>query len=585
MDKVDLIFTVIFIISIVIAMVLIYYYNKRHKFVDREEEILYEYGDSNGEGKVVDANETFNWNIYESDSNHDYERFIGYDSWRNAEHAKNRIKQLKAEHKNSPDSIKLSMLESMMLTSTYSGNITLDSSGNYRIKKNNIDNFIKDLDYDPDSIKLISELKREIEFSIDNYEVDAREIFYVMSNANSLGLHNIQSNSQVFLFAKHLNNDTLDASLVDNKIEVGMLNILAVEFEDEYDSDSDNIEEIKESIYVAIKNNIKLTKVYMENGKRITEYPNGVKIIKTGLWEAEEVIDESSTREYGNKNTTKGDFVDLFDTSKNKASDKNIDGDTSEDSQEYSEKEISLDKLVESKKRTVVKKNTVEKRIKSVNLSDPKKKEIFDEINIQSIITTKHSSSSGSINHIGLLGEVHSVEEFIEKLSQLEGINFKVIFILLFTPSASVIEIENELTFMHFVDVSDNHFICYEFIFTVLLSMVENRDVFASAIKDTSRDHSLKYPSSLIMAFVKFCKEKGYDFFNTSDIMKYFENSNGRCLTVCVLKLNHEGVSVVEKYSQDARDDLSVITLSSDEIKNTKKLVTRIMPKHFFLIE
>jgi len=193
-----MIFSVIFIVSTVVIMILIYYYNVRHKYEEPDELDEYVVEKKSGEKSLYESNDKFDWDLYESDMQHDYDLFAGINHFKNADTARKRIEFLKKSFKENNKEISLSMLKSMILVKRYGEDITLDESGTYRLKKIQLDNFIETLDYDLELIDLINEIKDEIEFSLENYQIDVRTVFYIMRNAKSLGLYNINNNSQFF---------------------------------------------------------------------------------------------------------------------------------------------------------------------------------------------------------------------------------------------------------------------------------------------------------------------------------------------------------------------------------------------------
>jgi len=244
LDKIDMIFTVLFVVGTVITLILIYYYNNRHEYEAEDEIDEFEVEVFPDKKELYKSNDTFDWNLYESDLKYDYDKFAGCDVWSSKEKAEERIKVLKSEYEKSKSSIDINMLESMMLVEKFGEDIVLDSNGVYRIKEINLDNFIETLDYDLETIKMIAALKDELNFSIENYEIDAKKIFYVMRNAKSLGFNNMNNNSQFFLFAKKHNNTTLDAELIlnDEEDEVSKITIATIGFGEEvsaYESNHD----------------------------------------------------------------------------------------------------------------------------------------------------------------------------------------------------------------------------------------------------------------------------------------------------------------------------------------------------------
>lgn len=311
MDKLDLFLTAVFIVGTIIIMILIYFYNTRHELIVDDELDEFEVETKVGEKALYSSGNTFDWNLYESDLKYDYGKFVGYDLWKNEAAAKNRISDLREQYTRDNKLLKINMLETMMLINKNGEDVILDANGVYRIRKINIENFLDELDYTIETMKQIAELKDELEFSIDNYEVDAKKIFYIMKNARSFGLYNFNNHSQVFLFAKKHKSTTIDAEIIlEDSKGMSEMNLLIEEFI-EYKEDDLVIQERKDDMFSAFKKIKQKTKIYHdEEGNRIIEYPNGQKIIKKNLWEIEAIDEDELPR--NTPQHTKEKFSDII---------------------------------------------------------------------------------------------------------------------------------------------------------------------------------------------------------------------------------------------------------------------------------
>ncbi len=177
MSKLEMFFTGLFIIGTIVIMLLVYFYNVRHKLVIEDELDDYEVEKKPGEKAIAVADENFDWDLYESDLRHDYDKFIGYDIYKSKKSADERIEKLQRDFESGSSVLKINMLESMMLVDKFSDEITLRDNGTYKINSSLLSEFLKDLEYNVAMVEKIEELKDEIDFSIETYEIDARNIF------------------------------------------------------------------------------------------------------------------------------------------------------------------------------------------------------------------------------------------------------------------------------------------------------------------------------------------------------------------------------------------------------------------------
>jgi hypothetical protein len=317
MNKLELFFTAVFVIGTVATLILIYFYNKRHKLIIKDEIDDFVVEKKHGEKALYKSSDKFDWDVYDSDLNFDHEKFFGYDLWKNREAAEKRIAFLRESYHKDGHSLKINMLESMLLVDAYGEDVTLDNEGVYRAKKILIDNFLEELSYDMDMIDKIANLREELEFSVENYEVDAKKIFYIMKQAKSFGLYNLNNHSQIFLFAKRHNKATVDADIViEDDTGVSQLDIIIDDGISYLESNSytEEVEaEAKPDIFSAFKKMRARTKSYIDaDGNKITEYENGQKVIRRSLWELEVIEDEEEKGKFDEKNKKQSAFKEAI---------------------------------------------------------------------------------------------------------------------------------------------------------------------------------------------------------------------------------------------------------------------------------
>lgn len=208
MDKLDMFLTVAFVIVTGIIFVLIYFYNTRHQLVIEDEVDEYEV-ETKKDKVVLKKDDTFEWDLYESDVHHSYDKFFGIDKWLKKETAVQRIDELKKEMENKKESLDLTLFEMMMFIEKSNADISLDEESIYRVSRYEMKRFVEELEYNQDLIELATRIKDEIDFNMENLEIDARKLFYVMRNAKSLGIYKVANNVQFFTIAKTRSDDEI----------------------------------------------------------------------------------------------------------------------------------------------------------------------------------------------------------------------------------------------------------------------------------------------------------------------------------------------------------------------------------------
>ena len=566
MDKLDLFFTAVFIVGTVITMILLYFYNVRHKYEVEDELDDFEVEIKTGEKALYKPSESFDWNLYESDLKYDYGRFVGYDLWKNEKAANARIEYLREEYQKDNSILKINMLETMMLVDKYGDDVILDSKGIFRIRKINIENFLNELEYTMETIQQISTLKDELEFSIENYEIDAKKIFYIMKNAKSLGVYNFNNHSQVLLFAKKHKQTTIDAEIVIEDLNgMSEMDLLVSDFI-EYKEEEGTGEAEKEDIFNAYKKIKTRTKIsFNDDGDRVVEYPNGQKIIKKNLWEVE-AIEEKDDRDRFNKNNPnnlKKKFSDLIE-----------------------EEPVSdvMKKVNDSQEQNFNPPKSVPKVEKTKEIEDASE---LVKIENDFILRSKlYDSSNNKKDLIGFLGNVNTLEEFTDKLKTMSDKNIKTIMILLLSVDAAQLRLDDEQTSNLIFELGGDIFISYEYIALVLLSLIENRSEFALENRTIAKNGLLRYPINIVELFIKFLSDSDTKFSESESSFKYISDSDNYLLSINVIKLSRHSQELLSMYnSPDKIASISTIGTTKEAFKKSTSKKYQVNFKTFTMIQ
>ncbi|WP_457748571.1 hypothetical protein [Sulfurimonas sp.] len=552
MSKLELFFTGLFVVGTVVVMILIYFYNVRHKLVIESDIDDYEVETKPGEKAIVEADENFDWDLYESDLKHDYDKFVGYDIWKSRKSAEKRIAKLREEFESGVDTLKINMFESMMLIDRFADSVSLDEEGVYRINTMLLSEFLKDLDYNPEMIEKIEELKDELDFSVETYEIDARKIFYIMRNASKLGVNNFNSHSQVFLFAKNNKKATLEAEIVGGgKNDIGELELYIENFDSSVEDFSveskEDILSKKDEILSGVRNIMRNAKVYFdEDGQRIIEYPNGQKLVKKNLWDVN-VVDEEDDR----KNT----YNEESGTRREKFSD--IIKERSADEIMFEEQQNLKEKSETAESHDPIEKNVSEEKIKIVN---------------EKIINAKfYVKDRKKVPIVDFFGEVESIDEYMKKLDSLDATNKKVLMILLLSIDAAKVEIDKENIDL-IVESAGIFYISHEWILLVFSSMLANRNSFLikNAIVNKS-NYTASYSSEFIKLIIEHLDNSELPIFKkgVQQKYKYFKNQNGLYIATSLFELSSHAEHLLSTYNSP--DKLHSVKISNIEKKEFKE--------------
>lgn len=581
MDKLDIFFTIVFIAGTIITMILIYFYNKRHKLIIEDELDDFVVEKKRGEKAIYKSSEKFDWDIYESDLRFNHEKFFGYELWRNREAAEKRIKVLKEAYAKNEHTLKINMLESMLLIDSFGEDITLDNNGIYRIKKIHIDTFIDNLIYDVEMVEKIASLKDELEFSVENYEVDAKKIFYIMKKAKSFGLYNINSHSQVFLFAKRHNNAVIDADIViedDNGISE-----LDVIIDDgiAYEEDGDYFEEIEEKekpdIFAAFKKLKARTKSYIDaDGNKIIEYENGQKVIRKNLWEMEAIEEEEEKKENFNKpNKKQSEFTQA------------ITPDPVDKIMEKSNQEVieNIDSHIE-KAKLVKTSETQAATIEKVKEISTEKEEEESEIQINNDALKRMRFYDGDNNRIPMLnflGEINTLEEFEKAVSSLSDRNIKSLMISMLTIDFAQLKLSDDFTTNLIFAADGKFYISHEYMALVLISLVKNRQQFLVDNQIMSANGLLRYPIAIVDIFINILDSQGIDFrVGSQSSFKYLQTHENILLGLSLIELSTGVKNLISTYnSSDKINSVSALPVSKQDFKTSENTKFQINFKDF----
>jgi hypothetical protein len=537
MSKLELFFTGLFIVGTVVVMILIYFYNVRHKLVIENEIDDYEVEKKPGEKVVASSDENFNWDMYESDLKYDYDSFVGYDIWKSKKSADARIKKLQDDFSSGTNVIKINMIESMLLVDRFSDDISLDENGIYRIGAPLLSEFLKDLKYDVEMVEKIEEIKEEIDFSIETYEIDARKIFYIMRNAKSLGAANFINHQQIFLFAKNNKNIVIDMDASGGRKEdLGELDLYIENFDDmsfcdNVDNNStQNKEQEKENILSGIRNISNQAKIYFDDdGKRIIEYPSGEKIIKSGLWDINVVEEEENRidKAYKNSRVSSEERREKFSDIINEDS---VDAIMSDENNE----------AVEPKK------------------DDIKKKEVSQDEKIK-ILNEKISNAmfyaedKKRVPTVGYFGEVNSLENYFEKIKSLSDTNKKILTILLLSIDAAKISVDEKDVNL-IIEVDGRSYISYDWIAFLFISLIENRSEFLKSNNIVSKkSFTLNFISEFAEKIVSILNDDGIEIVknNSKRVHTYFMDAEDKYVSMSVFELSAHAEHLLSTYNSE----------------------------------
>jgi len=539
MSKLELFFTTLFIIGTIVVMILVYFYNIRHKLVIEDELDDYEVEKKPGEKAIAPADKNFDWELYESDLMHDYDKFVGYDIWKSKKTADERIDKLQKDFESGSNILKINMIESMMLVDIFSNEISLRDDGTYKISLPLLSEFLKNLEYNVSLVEKIEELKEEMDFSIETYEIDARKIFYIMRNASRLGLNNFSNHSQVFMFAKNNKNITIDAEVIsDTKSGIGEIELYIENFEkNDFEDNSENIK--KDIVMAGIRSINKQANIYFdEDGRRVIEYPTGEKIIKDSLWNIEVIEEDDRTNRVNNKKSLDEDKREKFSDIINES---NVDEIMSDKDNSMTERE---DVIKKSKQRTI---EVIEDKIQILN---------------EKILNGKfYTEDKKRVSIIEYLGEVSTVEEYVEKLKSLSDTNKKVMIILLLSiDAAKVNSDEKEINLI--VEIDGSLYISYDWICFLFISLLKNRSEFLVKNQIMAKSFTLNFRASFAEKIISVFHNSDHDIINENSgrTHLYFKNRSDEKLSMSLFELSKNAEHLLSTYNSDEKIQLTRCT-------------------------
>ncbi len=583
MDKLDIFFLLVFVIGTIITMFLIYFYNVRHKYEVKEELDDFVVEKKPGEKALYESNDNFNWDVYESDLSFNHEKFFGYDQWKTKDFAEKRIKFLKDSFIKNPTTLQVNMLESMLLIDLYGKDVILDDEGIYRVNKIYINNFLDDLTYDMKMIDRISELKDELEFSVENYEVDAKKIFYIMKKARSFGLYNFDSQSQVFLFAKKHKNVTVDGDvIIEDRKGISQMDLII----DDNDALPSNFSsskkgeteegqaENKDDIFLAFKHILATSKKHIDSdGNTVIEYANGQKVIRSGLWSFEALEDEEDNQKQKKDWKQKTPFEAAFEP---EPIDKIMSDDMEENKNNSSQKEKEPDS--KNPKKELDEEIVTLKEEKDDN--NDNKRLCFKNVFLDRYKLFADDNARKDIKYF--LGELSSNEECLIAFTSLSDKNIKALMILFLTVDAAKLETDSDVIDL-IVELKGKYYISYEYIAMILLNMFSNWEQYARGNKILSDNNLLIRPISIVEVFLKLLKGNGVDFrVGDASSFQYFKKETGPMIGMSVVELSKDSIDLLLSYnSTDKINALNATPTTRQIFKTTDEPKKQVDFKDF----
>jgi len=516
MSKLDLFFTVVFIVFTTIAVILIYLYNKRYKNYDDEPDYSFEIKEQ--DSKVAyDENEDFGWKLYEDDLNYNVTKFMGSVVWENKKTAEKRIKELKDEFEKDNSKIILSMFETMLFVDKYGEDIKLDENGIYRTEQIHLYDFIHDLEYDIPMIETIERLKEQIGLSMEHYDVDIKKVFYIMRNAKAMGIYNIKNNSQFFMFAKENNNKIIDSDFINelqnNQADIEIQAVKMFDKEEDEEKRNKKIKKLQERVE---KFSSRFSKSKDEEGNTIIEFPNGKKFIKNGLWDIQQIEEKEDNS-----------YIQIEEESISDIAEK-----------------------VNKKQSDVIQKE-----------NKPDVTEELIKTNFLGIRQYAINSGEGKKSIIGYFGEINNYEEYNEIIEKLNVTELNSILAFIFSIKSSRIKIEDfgNVSFIHMLN--GDYYISYDYIAYILLLMIENRDSFAIENNIIKGNLVISYPVQIVQTFFDKVNKDLKNVFvkETEKIYSYQRISldETRAVALTNVKLGSLGKETVKKFnSQESQDSI-----------------------------
>lgn len=481
----------LFFALILFVLIAIYFYNKRHiKNFFQDENISYEH--QNKDMKIeFEKNSKFEWNIYEDELTIEDKKFIGLDIWESTEFALKRIDELNEQYITN-EFVFFNLIEILILIDLYGSEIKISDLGEFLISKLYLSSFIQGLNYDIKTIQKIDEIKKEYLSSISEIEIDAKEIFFIMKNAKSFGLGNVNNHIQFFQF---VNKNKSSIVIDQNTIEFENENQIKIVVNDDYDDtnnsmyDKDILEKDHKGLHEILNSYKKELQIEtIDNELTKITFEDGTVVIKNGPWEIVEVI-------------------------------------TLEDLKNKKEAELKESKNnTNSEVRELIDKISIEKNeVYSVqkNINTPKTEVLEDLLLIKPLDKNIFLKTvNGDKSFYGFLEGIKNETDFEECFFNLNAKNLLDIISILFSKDFLSMEIDNinntnimkRLNFF-FTD-GNKYYLVYEYVIFIMLSLVKDKDILLNDILVGIESFSMRYPSKLVSVFIKHYKNLfGSDIF------------------------------------------------------------------------
>ena len=564
MELYEIVFYIFFLLIMIALAIGIYFYNKRHKNIFKDE--LQGSYNHKQKDKIIEFKKSakFNWDLYEDDLCEDDKKFIGLDIWDQRVTALLRIKEIKEEFANN-DFVLFHMIEILLLIESYGKEVILNDNGEFVISKLYLSSFIDSLEYNIELINKLDLIKTEYIETNKNVEIDAKEILFIMKNAKSFGLGNIKNQSQFF----HFINKKKDNLIVDN-IDTSGDNFIKILTEENIKLDNHNsniIDDVstKDSlskILNSLKKDMK-TRILSDGCFEIT-YPDGTIIIKDGPWDIKEVITPEDKLTDTKKINISNEAEKLFN---------DIDNIIKPD-----EKEKIL--VPDTKINILNRKEMMEFQYK-----------LLLELNVTSQNNIYFKTPNGEKSFFNYFGIIETLEEFDKAIMQLDQNNLLSILSIVMDNNFIFKEINyldtTLLNFSFFLTDGQKYYIVYEYFIYMLLQLIENKDKFLEnnlLINKTS--FSMRFPVKIVNSFIESYQSKfNNNIFYTKETKYYFYKHFSvadKLFKANLLILDFHIIEYIVKNNATLlKNALEINELSKDDISNYKKNNNVIHPIYF----
>lgn len=471
MSNLEYLIYLILIVLVSIFFIVLFFYNKRHKKPKHIKEKDYNYLKENKRIKFK-RNDKFNWDVYDDETKIDELQFLGLDIWEDQNRAMKRLKDLKKEFEENKY-IFLNVVEMFFLLEDSSEQISISESGNYYAHALGIKNLIEK-EYDVETKNKVKEIRKNLQETNEEIEIDAKKLFFIMKNAKNFGLDRISNNSMFFQFLTRKNEKIIIDAAEDikkNKEQESKIKVTLESFKNGDEVESKRIlgisskeERDRTNTFREISENFrKENKVtHLENGITEINYPNGLKLLKRGLWE---IIDVK----------TKEDIEKEKDEESFKKQSRAI------ESIEVDKNKILSTEIKETKEVKIKKDNDyLKKPLGNINLL----------------------SENGPSSYYKYFKNIEDQNSFIKEITNLSSENINKIMEILFSSKVFIVD----KVPMFLKNSSEEYFLNYEYMIYIFFNMVDNQNKLINELKNKNSTFALSYPVLFVTAYLNSFK-------------------------------------------------------------------------------